>query len=114
LCVLGLHLMDHGLYVQAKVNGEADWLADARDVEHVLATLDQQPPGAVASTNPGLVYLRTHRKGVALAYAEQNWHFWSAAGVRYLVSLRPLELPASARDSQMLLKTKRHRWIVKM
>jgi len=114
LCVLGLHLMDHVLYVRAKVNGDADWLADARDVEHVLATLSEQPPGAVASTNPGLVFLRTHRKGVALAYAEQNWEFWSAAGVRYLVALRSLEPPTLARDSQMLLETKRHRWIVKM
>ena len=114
LCVLGLHVMDHGLYVRAKVNGDANWLADARDVEHVLATLNAQPPGAVASTNPGLVYLRTHRKGVALAYAEQNWEFWAAAGVRYLVALRSLEPPALARDSEMLLKTKQQRWIVKM
>lgn len=114
LCVLGLHLLDHGLYVQAKMNGKADWLADARDVEHVLATLGRQPPGAVASTNPGLVYLRTHRKGVALAYAEQNWEFWTAAGVRYLVALRPLHPPTLARDSEMLLKTKQQRWIVKM
>ena len=68
------------MYVRAKANGDADWLADARDVEHVLATLSEQPPGAVASTNPGLVYLRTHRKGVALAYADQNWEVWTAAG----------------------------------
>jgi len=114
LCVIGLHLMDHAMYVRAKANGDADWLADARDVEHVLATLSEQPPGAVASTNPGLVYLRTHRKGVALAYADQNWEVWTAAGVRYLVALRSLEPPTLARNSEVVLKTKRHRWIVKM
>jgi hypothetical protein len=113
MCLLGFHLIDHAMYIRAKAAGTADWIADAQDVDAVFDTLRRQPPGAVASTNPGLVYLRTGRKGVALAYAEQNWDIWTAAGVRYLVALRPLERPTPG-QGEWVLQTKRRRWIVRM
>lgn len=109
--VLGLHLMDHARYLGAKFNGTSDWVNDAREVDQVLVALSQQPPGAVASSNPGLIYLRTGRKGVALAFPEENRAVWATAGVRYAVALRPMERP---RGGELVFQTERGLWIVKM
>jgi hypothetical protein len=72
-------------------------------------------PGGVASNNPGLVYLRTGRKGVSADQYERNWSRWQSEGMRYVVSLRRANLPREFLKTRTLFQTGRRRlWIVEM
>lgn len=114
--IIGFHLIDHGLFLRAKATSTPNWIAEAREVEDVLDWMSTglADAGPVVSSNPGLVYLRTGRKGVALAFPERNWERWEQSGVRYVAALRPWGVPAVARGRKVLLKTERGLWIVKM
>ena len=117
LVLLGFNLMDHALYIQQKLTGTPDWVADAREADEVLAWMSSNltGPGAVATDNPGLVYLRTGRKTVASANPDANWSRWKASGVRYLVALRRADLPPDSRSARLLFQTGRRRlWIVEI
>jgi hypothetical protein len=112
-CVLALHLLDHGLYRLQVQN--AVWLEDAREVDQVLEWMQHElkEPGAVASTNPAMIYLRTGRHGVAIDDARGRWAAWRALGVRYVVSLRGQELPDPSLPYRVLFKTTRSGlWVV--
>jgi hypothetical protein len=115
LCVLGFHLMDHALYLRAKASGTPPWIADAREVDEVLnwMTTHLVEEGTVASSNPGLVYLRTGRRGVVSAFPDKNWETWRRAGVRYVATLRRTELPRG-RYSRLLFQTNGTLWVVEM
>jgi hypothetical protein len=58
--------------------------------------------------------LRTGRKGVAMDDWRTKWHAWKAHGIRYLVALRPLDLPdRSAAPYRVLYQTARHKlWVI--
>lgn len=116
MTLLALHLIDHATYLIAKAQGRADWINDQREVDEVLNWLNTQAgDGAVASTNPPLVYLRTGRKGIYLINADQNWDRWLSWNVRYLASLQPFELPGRARRPGPVLQTgRRQLWVVEM
>jgi hypothetical protein len=116
LCFLGFNLLDHAGYLHEKFTGTPAWLADAREVDEVLDWMatNVSEPEAVASTNPGLVYLRTGWKGVFSAFPEQNWQTWKSAGVRYVVALRSTELPPPSLGGRIIFQTKRRLWIVEM
>ena len=114
LCLLGLNVLDNGRYIQQKLTGTPDWLADAAEVDEVLSWMSDhlKEPGPVASGNPGLVYLRTGRKAVYDANPAANRSRWQAMGVRYLVSLQPTELPPPSWAPRLLFQTSRRRLAV--
>jgi hypothetical protein len=76
---------------------------------------DLAPGGAVATTNPGLVYLATGRKTLAIDNYENNWRRWKASGVRYAVALRPAQLPDSSIGYNLLYQsTRRKLWVIEI
>jgi len=95
--LIALQVIDHAQFIRIKAADPVavPWQADARAVDDLLAWLDRTLPAqaAVASTNPGLVYLRTGRKGVVSANPGESLPSWKAAGIRYIVSLRRQPLP---------------------
>lgn len=118
LCLFVLQVRDHVEYVVLKANDAPtpNWLADARETDAVLDWMTRNlPAGApIASTNPGLVYLRTGRKGVASANPGTNWPRWKAAGIRYIVALRPTALPPRSSGYQVLYMSKGRLWVVEI
>lgn len=112
-CLLIMQVLDHGMY-RMQVD-QAAWLEDAKEADQVLEWMRSQltGPGAVASTNPALIFLRTGRQSLAIDDARGHWTAWRAAGVRYLVSLRGQELPDPSLPYRVLLKTPRSgMWVV--
>jgi hypothetical protein len=116
MCLIGFNVMDHALYIQQKLTGSPPWLAEFAGNDEVLTWLSNHvtEPGAVASTNPGLVYLRTGRKGVVYTFPEENQANWTASGVRYIVALKPAELPPPSFRARVLFRTERRLWIAGM
>lgn len=116
LCLVGFNLMDHALYIHQKLTGTPPWLAEFAENDEVLTWLSEHAsePGTVASTNPALVYLRTGRTGVVYLFPEENHANWKAAGVRYVVALKPSELPPPSLKSRVLFRSKHRLWIVEM
>jgi hypothetical protein len=117
LVLLGFNVLDHGGYIHQKLTATPDWLADAGEVEEVLNWMSSHlaEPGAVASNNPGLVYLRTGRKAVANADPSANQSRWQALGVRYVVALLPGEPPDHSFQPRMLFQSGRGRlWVVEI
>lgn len=116
-CVLGLHLLDHGLYLERKFTGTPDWIADARENDELfnwmVANVDER--GGVAANNPGLVYLRTGRKTVSSVLPVENWEHWRSAGVRYVVSTVGGAKPPSRLEGRLLFETgRRGLWVVEI
>ncbi len=115
--LVGMQLLEHAQYIAVKSNEPpaADWLADARAVDELVDWMEQNlPPGApVAATNPGLIYLRTGRRTVALADIAGRREAWKAAGIRYVVALRPTPLPAQSFGFKTLYESRR-RWILEI
>lgn len=116
MSVLGLHLLDHASYLRARAQGASDWLIEADEADAVLSWLNTNAgPGAVAATNPPLVYLRTGRKAVYLINGDKNWETWRHEGIRYLAATQPAELPAKARKAGPDFQSGRRRfWVVEM
>ena len=108
-CLLGLNLLDHARYLEHKRAGTADWIADARENGALLSwmTANLRQPGAVAASNPGLVYLETGRKTLASVLPASNWERWRAFGVRYVVSTLGEPLPPHRLDARLLFRTDR-------
>jgi hypothetical protein len=113
-CVLVLHVLDHARY-RLRVD-DAVWMQDARETDEVLDWMQRSltEPGAVASTNPALIYLRTGRRGVAINDMRARWPTWRAQGIRYVVSLQGwAELPDRALPYRVLFRTSRSgMWVV--
>jgi hypothetical protein len=118
LTILGLQILDHARYViLARDPTSIEWLSDAAEAEALLDWMGANLPsdGVVASTNPGLVYLRTGRKTVASDDPSQNWERWQAIGVRHMAALRPIDLPPSSLGYDVLHVTPRRRlWVIEL
>jgi len=118
LALIGLNVLDHGQYlVQARSDRLPEWSADAREVNQLLAWMrdNLHEPGAVASTNPGMVYLHTGRLAVASDDAIGHWERWRAAGVRYVVALRFAPMPPASLAYRVLYRTDRQKlWVIEM
>jgi hypothetical protein len=117
MCVIVLNLGDHALYIAQSRNAPQEWVADAQEVDALFDWMrtNLTTPGLVASSNPALVYLRAGRQGVALDGALDHGKRWKAMGVRYLVSLRPVELPFVSVPYTVLYKSPRlGLWIVEI
>jgi hypothetical protein len=115
LCLIGLNLADHTLYIVQSRSARVDWAEDAREIDEVFAWLEAHAtePGHVATTNPALVYLRAVRRTVAIHGLSAKWKRWTQGGVRYIVGLRPTELPSAHLNYTLLYRTSRHGlWIV--
>jgi hypothetical protein len=114
-CLIGLHLADHAMYrIQIE---NAVWLADAREAAQVTDWMQREltGPGAVASTNPALIFLRTGRRGVAIDDAKGRWAAWRAQGIRYVVDLNGSQLPDPSLRYRVLFGTARSRlWVVEI
>jgi hypothetical protein len=113
--ILGLHLLDHALY-RVRI-GEAVWLADAGETGEVIDWMARElrGPGAVASTNPALIHLRTGRPGVAIDNARVRWPAWRQQGIRYVVDLDGGELPDPALGYDVRFQTTRSKlWVIEM
>jgi hypothetical protein len=116
LSVLGYQLIDHAMFLHARSTATAYWTAAAQEAEGVLDWMSKNlsGPGTVASSNPGLIYLRTGRRGVASAFPERHWQRWKESGIRYVVTLQSDSVPPVTTGRKVLLQTKGGLWIVEM
>lgn len=116
LTILGLQLIDHSFYIRAASNGAAVWIGAAKEIDQVVNYIATQLPGegAIASSNPGLVFLRTGRTGVVNTFPETNWDRWKRSGVRYVVALRRTEWPRDRFKTRVLFQTQGRLWVVEM
>lgn len=115
LSLIALQLQDHVQYARLKVADPpaAHWLHDARAVDEVLAWVEGNlPAGApLASTNPGLVYLRTGRTGVVSVAPASHVDEWKAIGIHYMVALQPTAPPPKSLGFRRLYEHQRL-WVV--
>jgi hypothetical protein len=111
-----LQLQDHVQYILLKVRATPppEWLADAREVDDLFSWMNHNlhEPGGVATTNPGLVFLRTGRKTLVSEYPALNRIRWKASGVRYIVSLRTVRAPSTALGFKKLYDSPRRNLFV--
>ncbi|HWI18763.1 MAG TPA: hypothetical protein VNT81_13510 [Vicinamibacterales bacterium] len=116
LVVLGLQLFDHTLYIREKTSGMPRWIAEAREVDDVLSWMagTLREDGAVASSNPGLVFLRTGRKGIVSVRPDPNWDTWRRTGIRYVATLRPDEIPLGQLNTVRILFHNGRLWVVRL
>ncbi|MBY0494042.1 MAG: hypothetical protein K2Y23_07485 [Cyanobacteria bacterium] len=116
LCVLMAQLVDHALYVRLKMAGNPVWIAGGQEIDEVITFVSTNIPGdaVIASSNPGLLYLRTGHKGLVSVRAEQNIQIWRELGVRYIAALRLDELPARRLYKRVLFQTGSRLWVVEM
>jgi hypothetical protein len=121
LCIVGLDLYDHAHYIfdarHADRREQVDWIADSGEIDAMLDWMKQNlaQDGAVATTNPALVYLATGRKTLAIDDYPNNWDRWKAGGVRYLVAARPVNLPDSSYGYRLLYQSSRRKlWVIEI
>jgi len=121
LCVLGLNAFDHAQYLlRVRHDGlsSIEWINEAREVEDTLEWMNTHVTGegAVATTNPPLVFLRTNRRTLAMENMRGDWQKWKAQGVRYVVCLAAAQLPhASAVSYKLLYESPvRKFWIIEL
>ena len=116
LCVVTLNLIDHLQFVLMRTQSqEVGWAVDAREVNAVLDWMrgHLENEGAVATTNPALVYLRTGRKTVAIDDHLANWESWKRRGVRYLACLKPAAMPNPELGYTVLYRSERQGlWVI--
>ena len=112
---------DHAQYIFDAHNADRtqgiNWIADSREIDAVLQWMKQhlEQEGAVATTNPAMVYLATGRKTLAIDNYPNNWQRWKAGGVRYVVALRPVSLPDSSYGYRLLYQSSRQKlWVIEM
>lgn len=116
LAIVGLNLIDHAIYIRIKnTTSSSEWVQLARETDEVLVWMNQNlhDTAAVASTNPGLVFLRTGRTAYAPTNLLTDWPRWQAHGVRYVVALRKVGLPAARLGYEVRFQTRRQGfWII--
>jgi len=94
--LLALIAIEHVQYIRSARSGpQPVWLRDYEEVRNVTdwinANVHDRSP--IASSNPGLVYLATGRKTVALSNPRTHLEEWQQLGVRYAVALHQAEKP---------------------
>lgn len=97
--LLAFIAIEHVQYIRsARTGPQPVWLRDYEEVTNVTdwinANADDHSP--IASSNPGLVYLATGRKTVALSNPRTHLHEWQQLGVRYAVALHQAEKPSES------------------
>ena len=120
LCLIGLNLYDHAGYIvlarsQAGA-GRMEWIERARAVDDTLDWVGKNlsADGTIASTNPALLYMRTGLKSLAYDHHGVGFEAWSARGIRYVVCLLPLDLPARTGAYKILYKSAAQLWVIEL
>jgi len=120
LSVIGLHLSDHARYVMhvrdPALADQISWLVQARETDDLLNWMVRHAgDGVVATTNPALVYLRTGHKTLSFDRPAEDWNVWRKRGVRYVVCLLAVELPAARNaDYKLLYRSPGGFWIIEI
>lgn len=118
LCFIGLNLSDHARYVLAARDVEANrvsWLMQSRGTDEVLDWAKRNlRDGVVATTNPGLVYLRTGHRTVAFDKPMDDWTVWRRRGVRYVISLVAVDPPTSNGPFTLLYRSATGYWVIEI
>lgn len=116
--VLALLVIEHVQYIQLARNGPPPaWLRDYEEARHVTdwinANLHDRTP--IASSNPGLIYLTTGRKTVALSNPRTHLEEWQQIGVGYAVALHVAEIPPRSLNFEPLYESPRLKlWVMKL
>lgn len=116
MCVLLLFALEHGQYLQAVREGRATWLWSYQDVKQVTDWMNANvPDGAVATSNPGLVWLSTGRKTVAYSNPRTHWKQWQASGIRYAATLHAHPPPPGSVPHRVLHVSSRLKlWVAEL
>jgi hypothetical protein len=120
LCLIGLNISDHVRYVinarDLAASTPVSWLVQARETDEALKWMSAHlGPEVVATTNPGLVYLRTGRKTIAFDKPLDDWSVWRTRGVRYIASFVPAQLPAPGRGVfRILYRSPGGFWVIEI
>jgi hypothetical protein len=123
LCLIGLHLYDHGSYLALARDPararDIRWLNWSREVELALDWMNDArfaaDGGRIASSNPPLVFLRTGRTSIPNDYMSFEWADWKRRGIRYVVLLFDIDLPAYSRQGyEVLYRSSGRLWVVKI
>lgn len=114
--LMGLNLYDHaGYLVQARSARGAEWIKQSEEVDALLDWINRgglPDDGVLVTTNPGLVYLKTGRKAIAVDHPEAEWSRLKQRGVRYVAVLYPYELPQGA--FKVLYHSAAQLWVVEI
>jgi hypothetical protein len=116
--VLALMAIEHVQYIQLARNGPPPaWLRDYEEAKHVTdwinANVHDRNP--IASSNPGLIYLTTGRKTVALSNPRTHLEEWQQIGVGYAVALHVAERPPRSVNFEPLYESPRLKlWVMKV
>jgi hypothetical protein len=120
LCVIGLNVSDHARYIMEARSSERSrhisWLVQGRETDDVLNwIIEHADDGLIATTNPGLVYLRTGHKTISFDRPREDWSVWKARGVRYVVCLLAVELPRDSRgDFRLRFQSPSGFWVIEI
>jgi len=120
MCLIGLNISDHVTYVirarDAQAPQRVGWLAQAHETDEVMKWMSAHlGAGVVATTNPGLVYLRTGRTTVAFDKPVDDWSQWRKRGVRYVASFVPVALPSRVRGPfRVLYQSPSGFWVIEI
>jgi hypothetical protein len=120
LLLIGLALYDHaGYIVHAQTpdrRARIEWLARADDADRALQWIDASLPrdGMIASSNPALLFMRTGLKSVAYDDPTIQVSELRRRGIKYIVCLRPLDLPAGGADGYTVRYNAARLWVVEL
>jgi hypothetical protein len=120
ICMIGLNLSDHLRYVldarDPERTARVSWLVQARETNEILEWMARNlDAGSVATTNPGLVYLRTGHKTLSFERPLDDWSTWKSRGVRYVASFVAVELPVSSRGGfKLLYRSPSGFWVIEI
>jgi hypothetical protein len=110
LCLFLMLIAEHGQYIALKFGGPTpDWIEDGEEVRGVTDWLNAHlpPEGGATTTNPGLLYLLTGRRTVALVDPVHNWQRWKNSDIRYAVALHVASKPGVALGYRPLYESPR-------
>jgi hypothetical protein len=117
-CVLAMFAIEHTEYIVAMRAGPPPpWLRDYAEVKAETDWMRQnlRRDGPVAASNPGLVYLTTGRRTLALTNSSKSWLDLQKAGVPYGAALRMTDGPAIGHDFHVIYESPRLRlWVVEI
>jgi hypothetical protein len=117
-CLLALILLEHGQYINAARSGpQPTWLLGYEEVTAVTDWVRENLPdrSPIASSNPGLVYLATGRRTVALSNPQTHLDAWQQLGIRYAVALHQAEKPPQHLEFRTLYESPKLKlWVVAM
>ena len=117
-CVLALIVIEHVQYIRsARAGSRPKWLRDYDEVKNVTdwinANVEDRRP--IASSNPGLVYLTTGRKTVALSNPRTHLEEWQQIGVGYAVALHVADKPPRSLQFRPLYESPRlNLWVMEL